>query len=95
MNYIDDEISILNDNVLSCVGWILNDNMNIIWWGECGNVDEMMIINNNLVLRTIHMFENELTIFFGKILLLLSMVYLGGWVPCQDSVSLNQLGGLA
>ena len=31
----------------------------------------MIVVNDNLFLRTIHMCENELTIFFGKILLLL------------------------
>ena len=51
MNYIDDEIIMLNDNVFSCVGWFLDDdNMNMIWWGEYGDVDKMMIMDNNLSL---------------------------------------------
>ena len=37
-------IIMLIDNVLSCVGWFLDDDMNIVWWGECGDVDKMMII---------------------------------------------------
>ena len=41
MNYIDDEIIILNDNVLSCIGWFLDDDANIIWWGECGDLDKI------------------------------------------------------
>jgi len=50
MNYIDDEMILLIDNILSCVGWFLDDDMNIVWWGECSDVDKMMIIDNNLAL---------------------------------------------
>ena len=53
MNYIDDEIIILNDNVLSCIGWFLDDDMNIVWRGVCGDVDKMVIIDNNCLV-TIH-----------------------------------------
>ena len=37
-------------NVLSCVGWFLNDDIDIVWWCECGDVDKMIIINNNISL---------------------------------------------
>ena len=50
MNYIDDEMILLTDNILSCVGWFLDDDMNIVWWGECSDVDKMMIIDNNFAL---------------------------------------------
>ena len=43
-------IIMLIDNVLSCVGWFLDDDMNIARWGECGDVYRMMIIDNNLTL---------------------------------------------
>jgi len=37
-------------NVLSCVGWFLDEDMNIVWWGEYVNVDKMMIMDHNLAL---------------------------------------------
>ena len=37
-------------NVLSYGGWFLDDDMHIIWWGEYGDVDKMMIMDNNLSL---------------------------------------------
>ena len=33
-------------NVLSYGGWFLDDDMHIIWWGEYGDVDKMMIIDD-------------------------------------------------
>ena len=47
---LDDEIIMLIDNVLSWVGWFLDNDMNIIWWREDGDVDKMMIIDNNVAL---------------------------------------------
>jgi len=29
--YIDDEIIMLNNNILNCVGWFLDDDMSIVW----------------------------------------------------------------
>jgi len=50
VNYINDEIFMLIDNVLSCVAQFLDNDLNIFWWGERGEVDKMMIIDNNLAL---------------------------------------------
>ena len=66
-------------NVLSCVDWFLDDDMDVVWRGECvdNEIWHMIIMDDNLVLRTIHMCENELIISFGKFLLLLEVIYLG------------------
>ena len=40
-NYIFDDMIKLNDNVLSWVSWFLDDDMNIVWRGECGGIDNI------------------------------------------------------
>ena len=48
--YVDDEIIMIIYECLEFIGWFLDDDMNIVWWGECSDVDKMMIIDNNFAL---------------------------------------------
>ena len=52
--------------------WIdfLDNDMNIVWWGECIDVDNLMIMENNLALE-------GLAISIWKVLLLLENGILG------------------
>ena len=75
--------------------WMMNwIYMNIIWWGECVDNQRrcMIVVDDNLSLKTIHMCEKELVISFGKIFCCWKIVSLEGWVPCQNSTSLKWPG---
>ena len=67
----------------------------IFWWGKSSDNERwcMIVVDDNLVLRTIHMCEKELTISIGKILLLLENSILGRVSSIQNSALLKWPGG--